>query len=134
MKVLIVYCHPSKDSFTNEVYKSFERGLRDAGHEILISDLYDMDFKTDMSEEEYLRETYYKADGLKSKDVLIEQEKIQNSDAIVFIYPVFCRKKYRTVMQLCLYILYFGRKHPRSLWVGLTGFGQQDLLIDQILR
>ena len=100
MKVLIVYCHPSKDSFTNEVYKSFERGLRDAGHEILISDLYDMDFKTDMSEEEYLRETYYKADGIKSKDVLIEQEKIQNSDAIeqekiqnsdaiVFIYPVF---------------------------------------------
>lgn len=40
-------------------------------------------------EEEYLRETYYRADGIKSKDVLIEQEKIQNSDAIVFIYPVF---------------------------------------------
>lgn len=44
MKVFIVYCHPSKYSFTNDVYKSFERGLRDAGHEILISDLYDMDF------------------------------------------------------------------------------------------
>ena len=29
-------------SFTNDVYKYFERGLRDAGHEILISDLYDM--------------------------------------------------------------------------------------------
>ena len=38
MKVFIVYCHPSKDSFTNDVYKSFERGLRDAGHEILIRD------------------------------------------------------------------------------------------------
>ena len=50
MKVFIVYCHPSKDSFTNDVYKSFERGLRDAGHEILISDLYDMNFKTDISE------------------------------------------------------------------------------------
>lgn len=34
MKVFIVYCHPSKDSFTHDVYKSFERGLRDAGHEI----------------------------------------------------------------------------------------------------
>ena len=89
MKVFIVYCHPSKDSFTNDVYKSFERGLRDAGHEIFISDLYEMDFKTDISEEEYLRETYYRVDGIKSKDVLIEQEKIQNSDAIVFIYPVF---------------------------------------------
>ena len=46
MKVFIVYCHPSKDSFTNDVYKSFERGLRDAGHEILISDLYDMNFQS----------------------------------------------------------------------------------------
>ena len=116
MKVFIVYCHPSKDSFTNDVYKSFERGLRDAGHEIFISDLYEMDFKTDISEEEYLRETYYRVDGIKSKDVLIEQE------------------KYRTVMQLCLYILYFGQKHPQSLWVGLTEFGQQDLLISQILQ
>jgi len=42
MKVFIVYCHPSKDSFTNDVYKSFERGLRDAGHEILISDFLRM--------------------------------------------------------------------------------------------
>ena len=89
MKVFIVYCHPSKDSFTHDVYKSFERGLIEAGHEILVSDLYDMNFKTDMSEEEYLRETYYRAEGIKSKDVLAEQEKIQNSDAIVFIYPVF---------------------------------------------
>ncbi|MBE5851805.1 MAG: flavodoxin family protein [Lachnospiraceae bacterium] len=89
MKVFIVYCHPSKESFTNEVYKAFERGLRDAGHEVLISDLYDMNFNSDMSEEEYLRETYYRADGIKSKDVLLEQEKIQSSDAIVFIYPVF---------------------------------------------
>ena len=89
MRVFIVYCHPSRDSFTYEVYRSFERGLRDAGHEIIISDLYEMDFKTDMSEEEYLRETYYKADGIKSEDVLAEQDKIRNSDAIVFIYPVF---------------------------------------------
>ena len=89
MKVFIVYCHPSKDSFTHEVYKSFERGLTEAGHEILVSDLYEMDFKTDMSEEEYLRETYYKAEEPKEKDVLMEQEKIQRSDAIVFIYPVF---------------------------------------------
>lgn len=89
MRVFIVYCHPSKDSFTHDVYKSFERGLIEAGHEILVSDLYDMNFKTDMSEEEYLRETYYKAEGTKAKDVLAEQEKIQNSEAIVFIYPVF---------------------------------------------
>ena len=41
-----------------DLYKSFERGLIEAGHEILVSDLYDMNFKTDMSEEEYLRLLY----------------------------------------------------------------------------
>ena len=35
-----------------------------------ISDLYDMNFQTDMSEEEYLRETYYRTDGIKSKKAL----------------------------------------------------------------
>ena len=89
MKVFIVYCHPSRTSFTYEIYKSFEKGLLDAGHEVTVSDLYEMDFRTDLSEEEYLRETYYKADAPLSDDVIAEQAKIQNSDAIVFIYPVF---------------------------------------------
>lgn len=31
MKVFIVYCHPSQDSFTRKVYESFTRGLDDAG-------------------------------------------------------------------------------------------------------
>ncbi|MBR5798866.1 MAG: NAD(P)H-dependent oxidoreductase [Lachnospiraceae bacterium] len=89
MKVLIVYCHPSKTSFTYRVYESFLKGLQDAGHEIAVSDLYEMDFKTDLSEEEYLRETYYRAELPVAEDVRMEQEKIQASDAIVFIYPVF---------------------------------------------
>lgn len=89
MKVLIVYCHPSKTSFTYRVYESFLKGLQDAGHEIAVSDLYEMDFKTDLSEEEYLRETYYRAELPVAEDVRMEQEKIQASNAIVFIYPVF---------------------------------------------
>lgn len=89
MKVFVVFCHPSKDSFTYSIYKSFTKGLRENGHTIVVSDLYEMGFHTDISEEEYLRETYYKAGGYKLPDVVTEQEKIQSSDAIVFIYPVF---------------------------------------------
>lgn len=89
MKVFIVFCHPSKDSFTYSIYKSFTKGLQEKGHTIVVSDLYEMGFHTDISEDEYLRETYYKADGYKSPDIVAEQEKIQSSDAIVFIYPVF---------------------------------------------
>ena len=89
MRVFVVYCHPSDDSFTYNVYDNFVKGLKAAGHEIVVSDLYKMDFITDMSEEEYLKETFYKADIPVAEDVRLEQEKIQNSDAIVFIYPVF---------------------------------------------
>lgn len=89
MRAFIVYCHPSEDSFTRCVRDAFIKGLTDAGHEYILSDLYKMDFKTDMTEEEYLRDAYYQNTPDPAGDVLAEQEKINMSDAIVFIYPVF---------------------------------------------
>ncbi len=89
MRVFIVYCHPSKTSFTHEILESFMRGLRDGGHDITLSDLYEKDFRTDMTEEEFMRETYYRADLPVPADVKAEQDKIEAADAIVFVYPVF---------------------------------------------
>lgn len=89
MKVFIVYCHPSEDSFTREIRDSFISGLESAGHSYIISDLYRMNFTADMSEEEYRRDAFYRRDLPLSDDVKAEQEKINASDAIVFIYPVF---------------------------------------------
>jgi NAD(P)H dehydrogenase (quinone) len=48
-----------------------------------------MNFRTDMSETEYLREAFYRADLPVPDDVIVEQGKINASDAIAFIYPVF---------------------------------------------
>ena len=89
MKVFIIYAHPSKESFTNHVKENFIRGLEDSGHTYEISDLYDMGFVTDMSEAEYYRESNYLENEPIPDDVIIEQQKINQSDAIVFIYPVF---------------------------------------------
>jgi len=89
MKVLIVYAHPSSDSFTRHVRDSFIQGLTAAGHTYVISDLYAMGFVTDISETEYIREAYYRDGEPVPEDVRAEQEKINQSDAIVFIYPVF---------------------------------------------
>ena len=89
MKVFIVYCHPSKDSFTNEVKESFISGLEKAGHNYIVSDLYEMNFNGEMTENEYIREAYYRKEFPLPDDVLSEHEKINTSDAIVFIYPVF---------------------------------------------
>ncbi len=89
MRVLIVYAHPSSDSFTRHVRDSFVKGLEAGGHTYVISDLYAMGFVTDMSEAEYLREAYYRENEAVPEDVMAEQNKVNHSDAIVFIYPVF---------------------------------------------
>lgn len=88
-KAFIVYCHPSEQSFTRHVRDSFVRGVADSGNECVVSDLYKMDFKTDMSEAEYLRDSQYLTTPKVADDVRAEQEKINASDAIVFIYLVF---------------------------------------------
>ena len=89
MKAFIVYCHPSEESFTSQVRDSFIKGIVDSGNEYVISDLYKMDFKSDMTEQEYLRDANYRTAPAVTADVLAEHEKINSADAIVFIYPVF---------------------------------------------
>jgi len=89
MKVFIVYCHPSNDSFTREVRDSFIAGLLSAGHSYTLSDLYAMNFASDISEDEYRREAFYRRDLSVPADVKAEHEKINASDVIVFIYPLF---------------------------------------------
>jgi NAD(P)H dehydrogenase (quinone) len=89
VKVFIVYAHPSEDSFTRHIRDRFIAGLEHAGHSYTVSDLYKMNFRSDMDESEYRREAYYRLDAPVPQDVRLEQEKINASDAIVFIYPVF---------------------------------------------
>ena len=89
MQVFIVYAHPSEDSFTHEALDSFIAGLQSAGHSYIISDLYKMNFITDMSASEYQREAYYRKEMPVPDDVINEQEKINSSGAIVFIFPLF---------------------------------------------
>lgn len=89
MRVLVVYCHPSSDSFTHQVKEAFVKALESNGHQYVVSDLYAEGFNSVMSESEYLREGYYQCDTPVQEDVLREQKRINEADAIVFIYPVF---------------------------------------------
>lgn len=89
MKIFIVYCHPSRDSFTKNMCDAFIKGITDSGNEYIMSDLYKMDFNPVMTEQEYLRDANYRNSPKVASDVLAEQEKINSADAIAFIYPVF---------------------------------------------
>ena len=54
MKVHIVFCHPSENSLTYELKESYIKGLKASDINFTVSDLYKKNFKSDMSEEEYL--------------------------------------------------------------------------------
>ena len=88
MKVHIVYAHPSRQSVTHELKESYINGLKESGINFTISDLYGDGFRSDISEEEYLREANYEA-SLLSGDVLKEQQLINDADVLTFIFPLF---------------------------------------------
>ncbi|AXT49720.1 flavodoxin family protein [Aquimarina sp. BL5] len=89
MKVLIIYCHPSKKSYTYEILQQLELDLKKERIEFQVSDLYAMNFKTDMSEEEYRREGFANLDIPIANDVKKEHQKIAGTDCIIFLYPVW---------------------------------------------
>jgi NAD(P)H dehydrogenase (quinone) len=89
LKIFIIYCHPSENSFTYKVLNTFISAIKQAGHTYELSDLYKMDFTTDISEAEYVREAFYRDDLPLADDVKNEQYKVNRSEALVFIYPVF---------------------------------------------
>ncbi len=90
MHIYIVFAHPSRRSFTGDVLVEFCRGLEDGGHSYEIGDLYEMDFRTDMSLDEYNREMNVygnRPDLPVPPDVQAEHAKIEKADGLVFVFP-----------------------------------------------
>ena len=89
MNILIVYSHPSEKSYTFQVLQQLKSVISKQNWNLEISDLYAMNFQSDMSAEEYEREGFGKTNLPISEDVLAEQEKIEKADCIIFLYPVW---------------------------------------------
>ncbi|MFX0068898.1 MAG: NAD(P)H-dependent oxidoreductase [Promethearchaeota archaeon] len=83
MKVLIVYAHPNPRSFCHAVLESFTKGLKDAGHTFEVLDLYNLGFHTTFKAEDLVQ---FRG-GKMPQDVLDQQEKVSQADAMAFIYP-----------------------------------------------
>lgn len=89
MKVQIIYCHPSQKSYTAEILEQVKSNLIEENLAFEVSDLYAMNFQTDMSEAEYEREGFANLDLSIPDDVKEEHRKIEAADCIIFIYPVW---------------------------------------------
>ncbi len=84
MTHLIIYAHPSKDSFSNKLMESIQKSSESL-NKVIIRDLYEMNFNPVLTKEEL--DQLKKGDT--SEDVIQEQEYIDEADIISIIYPLW---------------------------------------------
>ncbi|MBJ6364314.1 NAD(P)H oxidoreductase [Paenibacillus sp. GCM10012307] len=146
MKVLVVASHPRQNSLTLSIARKVTDGLVEAGHEFEFADLYTEQFNPllyppDEPDWANPRKTY-------SPEVQREIQRIQTSDAIVFVFPVWW---YGLPAMLKGYIdrvwnygfAYGDAKIPISKvkWIGLVGETKEqfakrecDVLLNTLLN
>jgi NAD(P)H dehydrogenase (quinone) len=101
MNVLIVHAHPETASFTTAMRDTAAGALTEAGHKVVISDLYEMKFNPVASANDFLGRTnedylvyaieqrHADANGLLAPDIKAELDKVVWADLIIFNFPIY---------------------------------------------
>jgi NAD(P)H dehydrogenase (quinone) len=100
-KVLIVYAHPEPTSLTRELVEVAVQTLQQQEHEVLLSDLYGMNWKAVLDEHDFpsradarrlsfIAESGHSyATGQQTPDVTSEQAKLLAADAVILQFPLW---------------------------------------------
>ena len=86
MRLLVVYCHPCPDSFCAAMRDSAMAGIRNAGHEARLIDLYAEGFDPVMSEQE--RRDYHEP-GRNEALVGSHLDALRWCEGLIFVYPTW---------------------------------------------
>ena len=101
MKVFIVYAHPEPKSLNAELLKFSIETLKDAGHQVIVSDLYKMKWKAVADREDFpwlekdARLDYAQASGIaftekkQLQEIEDEQQKLLWADVVIFQFPMW---------------------------------------------
>src|SRR5260221_7995976 len=101
MKTLIVHAHPEPGSFTGAMKQVAVETLRRAGHEVRVSDLYEMRFNPVASSADFqartnnayllyaLEQRHADKTNTLAEDIAAEIEKVVCADLVIFSFPVF---------------------------------------------
>lgn len=85
MQHAIIVAHPNPDSFNQSVVRTYATALADKGHQVIVRDLYAMDFDPRLKAEEI--------PGAKNfapkDDVKRERELLSGVRAFAFVYPLW---------------------------------------------
>ena len=87
MRFLVIFCHPSKDSFSAALYNVTCEALNKSGHKIKKIDLYNESFDPKLSLEEwnsYLNETEKNIEKLKH-----HVDDLLWAEGLIFIFPTW---------------------------------------------
>ena len=87
MLALVIVAHPSTDSYCHALAARAEAGLRTAGHEVVVLDLYHLGFRVAMTAEE--REAYHGDSPILDPVVADHAALVQRAETIVFVYPTW---------------------------------------------
>ena len=86
MNVLVVYCHPSPDSFNAGVRDRVISTLEAKDHDLQVLDLYASNFDPVMKRDEWER---YQEKGQNEKPVTDQLALLQWAEMLVFVYPTW---------------------------------------------
>jgi NAD(P)H dehydrogenase (quinone) len=87
MKVFYVYCHPLPESFHAAIRVEALAGLRAAGHDVDLFDLYAERFDPVLSEE---GRRHYHDEAINQIGLGLIVERLQRAEAIVLQFPTWC--------------------------------------------
>ena len=86
MKVLVVHCHPLEESLVAAAHDRALAGLRDAGHEVRLTDLYADGFRPELSEWERVHHLD-PPDG--KPEIARYAADLRWCEALVLVYPTW---------------------------------------------
>jgi len=87
MNVLVVICHPRRDSLTGVLAEVFVESLKRAGHSVEIADLHAENFDPRMSVDD--EPDFGNPDKVYSSEVQFEMARIERNEAIALFFPIW---------------------------------------------
>lgn len=101
MNILIVHAHPEPQSFTTALKDHSIQVLKDLGHHVEVSDLYEMGFNPVASKADFhsrgnaeylnyaLEQHHASKEQTLSADIQAEVEKVQRADLVILNFPMY---------------------------------------------
>lgn len=90
MKALVVFCHPTHDSFTGASLQRALAGLARGGHDVRLVDLYAEGFRPELSRDDLaLHTSDWRAHPDLRPDVRSHVDDLTWAEALVFVYPTW---------------------------------------------